>query len=198
MAQAYTFHPSIHDTKIYFVGGVLGIPCSHKYAQTNGTPQHSFPTALKGIYLSVYEAIRALNLPMKVAPLIRRGDMYGGISFTDLHGSGGLEVDGYARTMLHKFQQKGNLDAYLKLGYEDEEPAWSYSEQNHRCRCDQNYNIATDFESRLEQLKAFRRGRVKGLTVRYKRGQDVTIGTNFKEIAIVDKGGEDCDPDQVG
>ena len=82
--QWHTIHfvyPSYHDTNIYLLGGVLGIPCSHKYAQTSSTPQDSFPTALKGIDLSVYEAIRALELPVKVAPIICSGDSYGGISF---------------------------------------------------------------------------------------------------------------------
>ena len=175
---------------------MLGIPCSHKYAQTSGTPQDSFPTALKGIDLSVYEAIRALNLPVKIAPLISSGDMYGGISFTELLGTRGLEVDENARKRLHKFQQEGNRDSYLKLGYEDEDPPWN-STRNHNCQFDQNYNIGTDFESRLEQLKASRRGKVKGLTVRYRQGQDVTIGMNFMKTAIIDNGGDECSPDQV-
>lgn len=99
--------------------------------------------------------------------------------------------------MLHKFQQEGNRNSYLKLEYEDEELPWD-SGRNHHCRSDRTHNIATDFESRLEQLKAIRRGKVKGLTVRHRRGQDVIIGTNFKKIAIVDKGGEDWGPDEVG
>lgn len=176
---------------------MLGIPCSHKYAQTSGSPHDSFPTALKGIDLGVYEAIRALELPVKIAPIIRRNSRYGGVSISDFLKNGGLEVDEYARMNFHWFQQQGDRDGCPNLKYEDEQSSRSFERKNHDCRSNQDDNLVTDFMSRVEELKAIRRGKVKGLTIRYQVGNDVIIGTGFRKTAILEMGGEDWGPDEV-
>ena len=67
----------------------------------------------------MYTAFRALDIAVKVAPIMKFRSGYGGISLGDLRANEGLEVSKSTGEKLQKFQQRGDRDIYLEYEGED-------------------------------------------------------------------------------
>lgn len=164
--------------------------CCHKYAHTNDFAQRRLPRALKGVEFAVNAAFQAPGLPVKVAPTIKFRGGYGGISLRDVRANGGLEVSKSAGKTLRQFQEQGGKRVCLE--YEGEDSSDEEPTRKHICRSHECSKSTANFESRLNQLRAFRR--VKGLSKPHMTQKDVTVGTRFHETTFHD---EDCEFDDV-
>lgn len=167
-------------------GGVLEVFCSHKYAHTDGTAQGRLPQGLKGVDCAVYSAFQDLNVQVEVLPILNIGG-YGGTSLSDLRAPKESEDAEVYRKHFQGYQQRGNKDAPFGLSYLE-------SDRKHPCHsCKEP--IATDFDARLEQIKACRR--LKFPSNGYNTDSEVTALTHFQKMEYLDEGVEDYGFDDV-